>query len=180
MLPKEEIEPFQLQLLCQYIEDKVLQQQETAKANAQIVVKEEHFGGEDGMQDILQAFYDTQIRHFKPKNRRVARKLCEKGLISTTGRRLSLDEEIIAEKYKVSYEILSAMIDYRLLRAVPRLGSYYYEISHDTLVKPILNAVKQRHRRRRNNVLLVGGVLLVSLIMFLIAQIFPDFIDSLP
>lgn len=173
-LPKKEIEPFQLQLLCQYIEDKVLQQQKAEKANAQIVVKEEHFGGEEGMQEILQAFYDTQIRHFKPKNRRVARKLCEKGLISTTGRRLSLDEEIIAEKYRVSYEILSAMIDYRLLRAVPRLGSYYYEISHDTLVKPILNAVKQR-QRGRSSVLFV----LMSLIIYFIAKIFAVFLDPL-
>jgi len=165
-LIKKEVEPFQLQLLCQHIEDKVLQQQKTAKANGQIVVKEEDFGGEEGMQQILQAFYDTQIKRIKPKNRRATRNLCEKGLISATGRRLSLDEEIIAEKYKVSPEILLALIDYRLLRAVPRLGSYYYEISHDTLVKPILNAVKQRQGRRRNSILLVGGILLLYFIGF--------------
>ena len=42
---------------------------------------------------------------------------------------------------------MSALIDYRLLRAEPRLGNKYYEISHDTLLQPILASAKNRIQR---------------------------------
>ncbi len=38
------------------------------------------------------------------------------------------------------------LVDNRLLRADPRVGSVYYELSHDTLVKPIRNSQKRREQ----------------------------------
>ena len=163
-IEKREIEPFQLQLLCQYIEDKILQHQQSGGKDDKIEVTIDDFGGEEGMEQILRAFYNNQVNRVKNKYRRSVRKLCEKGLISATGRRLSLDFEVIADKFKLPEDVLSQLINFRLLRMEPRLGSYYYEISHDTLVKPILDTARFHQRLRIARVSTIVGILLVSLI----------------
>ena len=56
----DEVESFQLQLLCRHIEDMVREKKK--KENADIIVKEEDLGGEPGMQRVLQRFYDDQVK----------------------------------------------------------------------------------------------------------------------
>ena len=160
---KDDIEPFQLQLLCQYIEDKILRKQKSEENGEALVITDRDFGGETGMHKILLEFYDNQIKRVKSNSRRRTRRLCERGLISASGRRLSLDEEIIVETFRISKPVLSKLIDFRLLRAEPRLHSFYYEISHDTLVKPILASAK---RRRRLLLQTVGGLAFAGLFIF--------------
>jgi tetratricopeptide (TPR) repeat protein len=70
--------------------------------------------------------------------------LCEKGLFSDSNRRLSLEEEIIAKKFKVSPDLLAQLVDDRLLRAAKRVGSIYYELSHDSLI----TLIRLSHRER--------------------------------
>jgi len=144
----DEVEPFQLQLLCQHIESKISEKVDKEGA-ADIIIQKDDLGGEAGMQRVLKDFYDNQINRLDSlwKKRRV-RRLCEKHLISDTDRRLSLEEEKIERKYKVSRKLLTAMVDSRLLRAEPRVGSVYYELSHDTLVEPIRKSQSERRVRR--------------------------------
>ena len=95
------------------------------------------------------------------------RALCEDGLISTNQRRLSLEAGRIAEHYKVPPDTLERLVDQRLLRAEPRLGSLYYELSHDTLVRPILadRAEREaRQARRRRRVILSGSAVLLLVV----------------
>lgn len=100
----DEIEPFQLQLLCQDIETKIRQQR---KATVQI----DDLGGERGMQSVLQNFYDRQIKQVQPRRKRNrVRKLCERGLLSATNRRLSLEEEDIQYRFNVPKVLLAASI----------------------------------------------------------------------
>ncbi|MCU0287135.1 MAG: tetratricopeptide repeat protein, partial [Acidobacteria bacterium] len=139
----DEVESAQLQLLCQHYEEKA---RDRAKIeNRHIIIETTDIDGEEGMQKVLRQFYDKQIDQLNPDDEKEsARKLCEDGLISITDRRLSLEEDEILRKFNVSRELLLQMIDRRLLRSEPRVGSYYYELTHDTLVAPIRESQKER------------------------------------
>ena len=165
LIDTDEVEPFQLQLLCQHIEKSIHKKQ--SEQDADIVVQVHDLGGPEGMDKVLQGFYADQINQLKLwyEKRRV-RKLCEKGLISITDRRLSLEEEQIDRKYKVPKELLAKLVDSRLLRADPRVGSVYYELSHDTLVKPIRISQSKRIAKRNSKVAISTTVLIIALLVF--------------
>jgi tetratricopeptide (TPR) repeat protein len=139
----DEVESFQLQLLCRHIEDMV--REKTKKKPGEIIIKKKDLGGEAGMQRVLQRFYDDQVEQVGTEaEKEKVRKLCEEGLISITDRRLSLEEEEITRRFKISKVLLQELVNRRLLRAEPRVGSVYYELSHDTLVVPIRESQKKR------------------------------------
>lgn len=164
-----EIEPFQLQLLCQHVENNILPKKR--QRNEETVIHPGDFGGETGMEQILQEFYDKQLKRLGSfwRKRRI-RKLCEKGLISATGRRLPAEEEDIQRKFRVSKTMLEELVNARLLRVEPRLGSAYYELSHDTLIKPI--RASQKIRRRKNFTI---GIIAIIAICIPSALLFADF-----
>src|SRR4029077_17740756 len=65
-----------------------------------------------------------------------------------------VERDEIAAHYEVSIATLDELVDQRLLRVEPRVGGASYELSHDTLVRPILadraerrKATSRRHRR---------------------------------
>jgi tetratricopeptide (TPR) repeat protein len=157
----DEVESFQLQLLCRHIEN--MAREKTKKETTDIIVKEEDLGGEAGMQRVLQRFYDDQVKKLDTLWKRIkARKLCEKGLISVTNLRLSLEEGEIKRKFRVSENLLVELINSRLLRAEPRVGSVYYELSHDTLVTPIRESQRKRKSKRTK---IDFGILLLCILI---------------
>jgi tetratricopeptide (TPR) repeat protein len=142
----DEVEPFQLQLLCRYIEETVSKKVESEGAGG--VVQKSDLGGKSGMRKVLQGFYERGMWALGSVwVQGKVRKLCEKGLIDNRSR-LSLEEGYIRRKYNVSKAVLSQLVDGRLLRSEPRVGSVYYELSHDTLVEPILQSQQERKRKR--------------------------------
>jgi tetratricopeptide (TPR) repeat protein len=155
----DEIESFQLQLLCSHIENKM-------KKSGKNIVEKDDLGADKGMQKVLGEFYERQIKSmgYIDKRRKI-RRLCEKGLISAKGNRLSLALENINQKFKVSEKELDELVKSRLLRAEPRVGSIYYELSHDTLIKPIRDSQK----KRRNTQFKIGGSIFA--VLFLIMAI---------
>ena len=93
------------------------------------------------MDAILQNFYLDTIKTLPARrDRRRARRLCEVGLLNAVGRRKSLDEEDVVRDYKVRPPILARLENKRLLRKEPRLGAFYYELSHDSLAQPVMNS----------------------------------------
>jgi hypothetical protein len=159
----DEVEPLQLQLLCQHIENEVRKRSELEGTG--VVIQKSDLGGEKGMQEVLEDFYDDQINQlgsFWVKTR--VRRLFEDRLISDTDRRLSLEEEQIERKAKVPKSVLSKLVDNRLLRAEPRVGSVYYELSHDALIEPIRKA----HRKLKRKYRIVGGLILVLLLLLVV------------
>ena len=164
---KPYVEPFQLQLVCQRAEEIALdlqkprsegqrvaksphESQPAPSAGEPVTVTWEALGKEAGLRATLASFYDRQIAALPSQiSKRAVRRLCEYGLISVTGRRLSLEEGEIQRRYKVTSETLAKLVELRLLRADTRVGSVYYELSHDTLVEPILAARRRRETRRR-------------------------------
>lgn len=168
----DEVESFQLQLLCQHVEDKVrdrasititgdfkdatfhnesysilMKNQEIKTKREEEIIEKNDLGGEKEMQWVLQQFYDKQIEKLDTLwRKRRARRLFGKGLISIDNRRLSLEEGEIERKFRISKKNLEELVNYRLLRSEPRAGSIYYELIHDTLVHPILESQAKRKR----------------------------------
>jgi tetratricopeptide (TPR) repeat protein len=153
LISTDDVEPFQLQVLCQHLEQTV--QKRAQAAIRQIVIQKSDLGGERGMQKVLQNFYDHQLKQVRPRRKRNrVRKLCEKGLLSASNRRLSLEEEDIQRRFKVPKLLLATLVDRRLLRADTRVGGTYYELSHDTLVMPI----RQSQRIHKLKTRAIGGI----------------------
>ncbi len=162
------VDPSQLQIICQFVERRVLPGKGPPPAGEVVTIEAVDLGGAEGLRSVLGDFYRRTIGTFPPAAQRSVRHLCEDGLISKSGRRLSLEREEIDAQYGVSAAALHQLVDQRLLRVEPRVGSEYYELSHDTLVKPILadrslrrKATSRRHRRFA--FIAVGAVALLGL-----------------
>lgn len=164
----DEIEPFQLQLLCQHVELNILKSK--IDNNEELVIREKDLGGEKGMEKILKNFYDDQLRQIPRSKRQAIRTLCEKKLISHTGRRVSIDFDIISKNRKISKELLDTLIKNRLLRSEPRLDSIYYELSHDTLVKPILDSHKKYRTKKLRRLLFIPPALLLLYLLIILPK----------
>jgi formylglycine-generating enzyme required for sulfatase activity len=169
----EEVEPVQLQLICQYVEERVKSRQ--ASEAAGIEVSDKDLGGEQRMRAVLEGFYDRTIQAIQPRSEaRAARRLCETRLISPSGRRLTEDQEEIERKFGIPKSRLQLLVDARLLRAEPRLGGTFYELSHDTLVRPILESRKRR-RARRLRIAVIGAPVATALLTALVFYFFLPF-----
>jgi hypothetical protein len=134
------VETTQLQVICQYAENLVHEPQQT-------VLKTDL--GDIG--DIYQNHYNFILTKFPPDESDRIRKMIEEGLIfEEEERRLSLFERQILLTYRVDDDSLRSLVDdFHLLRVEPMAsGGFSYELSHDSLVKPIL--VEKRIRVEKN------------------------------
>ncbi len=134
------IESFQLQIFCEHIEDLVIQHKHPIISLAQI-------GTQEDVERIFENYYRDKIADFgSPDQQLAVRRLIEEGLIfEAEERRLNLYEGQITKQYKVTKALLDQLVDSRLLRAEPSMrGGYTYELSHDTLVAPVLKAKAER------------------------------------
>ncbi len=133
----QKIESFQLQIVCEAIEKKVIEQK-LSLVHASDIGKIDH---------IIEHHYDNNIAALgTAEEQLVARKLIEEALIfEEEERRLPLYEGQIYRDYGISPELLQKLVDSHLLRAEPSMqGGYTYELSHDTLVAPVLMAKERR------------------------------------
>ena len=132
----KDVEPFQLQLICQHVENIV------GERNL-ITVTAQDLGGNDALKRVLSSFYEDSLVKIcdkfsdEPDLRQRLEKLCEYGFITAKGRRLLREESTIMQEDQVSPKILRDMVELRLLRKEPRVGDNYYELTHDTLIEPI-------------------------------------------
>lgn len=188
---KDEIESFQLQILCGEIEKQVkakiqIQTQTQSEysntkspitshqsANHQLLITPDYLGGKDGIAQILNNYYENRIGELgSESDQQTARLLIEEELIAE-GKRIG----VAAEKVKISAELLDKLLLSRLIRVSNTHLGKVYEISHDTLVEPILKSYEKRkleeerlqrerelaeERRKRRRAFLFGllGVLL--------------------
>lgn len=133
------IESFQLQIICQHIESLIIDKDIEKLSDRDL--------GE--VERVFENFYDNQISRIgTPEEQSAVRKMIEEGLIfEKEERRLTLYEGQIINEYHISLELLKEVVATRLIRAIPHSsGSYIYELTHDTLVAPIL---KSKFRRKR-------------------------------
>jgi hypothetical protein len=152
------IEPFQLQLICQRFEQIAGNRQRQSKDNVILTIKD--IGGEAALRDTLEDFYHRAIAALPGRRvRNAARRLCKSLLISPEGRRLSLEKNEIQRQLRLSSEILTQLVTIRLLRCDNRTDSIYYELSHDALVEPVLATIKARGLLFGSLGLIAGGIL---------------------
>jgi hypothetical protein len=136
------IESFQLQYLCQNVEDKVISEGISR-------VERKDLGEID---TIFEEYYEKQLAQISSdSNRLAAQVLIEETLVfEEEERRLSLYEGQIFKQHGFSPELLNELCDLHLLRSEPSLkGGYTYEIPHDTLIYPILRAKRKRLSTQR-------------------------------
>ncbi|MDX2250101.1 MAG: hypothetical protein SF052_25185 [Bacteroidia bacterium] len=133
----QRIESTQLQILCQSVESQVKREGQTIDIN--------DLGD---LEAVTGGYYEKQLQLLGDEaSQLAARRLIEEGLVfEEEERRLSLYEGQIFRVYGITPAQLRALVDAHLLRAEPSLqGGYTYELSHDTLVAPVLEA---KHKRQ--------------------------------
>ncbi len=132
----DEIESFQLQILCGEIEKKVV-----AKGAAGVVVTPDYLGGAEGIKAILNNYYENSIgRLGDDSSKTLARHLIEDQLIADRKRIGAAVETVTLPK-----ELVEKLLASRIIRVSNTHLGDVFEISHDTLVDPI---VKSRDARR--------------------------------
>lgn len=135
-----EVEAFLLQQFCRRIETRLIEEQ----APAGFSVAPEYFGGAPGISQMLDDFYAEVLAKFPDATaRRRVQRLVEEKLISGE-RRIIGERETLQKDLGLSHADLDLLCAERLLRQEPRGAALYYEISHDTLLTPILKSRKAR------------------------------------
>jgi formylglycine-generating enzyme required for sulfatase activity len=135
----KEVEPFQAQMLCRYIEQKIIDEQRPQG----FVVTPGFYGGSAGIADIRKQYYNGVIAKFDANTRPRVERLLGEFLLSND-RRIIQEHDYLLEKCALTDADLALLCTERLLKEEPRGGSFYYEISHDTLVPPIVEAREAR------------------------------------
>ena len=156
---QDEIEAFNLQIICQNIEEEIIK----GNQPADFEVTPAFFGGRAGLENEISDFYIRQTKSlpdlFKIRTGQpapdseafihTARCLIEEDLITSSGRRNSVVQETLLDKWKIPSEFLDVLVECRLLRKELRLDSYYFEISHDTLLPAAISARDTRRAREK-------------------------------
>ncbi|MCB0636569.1 MAG: hypothetical protein KDC54_08110, partial [Lewinella sp.] len=139
---QQAVDTTQLQIICHHLEKSIAESEAPEITTADV----------GDLPAIIEHYYDERIQRIVGNDQQLAaRKLIEDGLIfEEEERRLSLYEGQIYQSFGLTTTTLRTLVDSHLLRAEPSLqGGYTYELSHDTLVPPILKAKAIRKAEER-------------------------------
>lgn len=156
----DSIEPMQLQMLCSDLERR-------CAAAKKLTVSSSDLGGVKGMRRVIDDYYRRVIeslprirqgwngrRYYLSRSnwgmfnfpRMAARYLCEMQLITSFGQRNSVQYNVITSEIGVQPADLRLMVNSYLLRTDARLNTQFYELSHDSLVAPLINRRRMRQK----------------------------------
>ncbi len=132
----QNVESFQLQIVCRYCENAV----NNGKFGK--IIQETDLKNLD---DVFRNHYLNQLNLItNPQQQLSARKAIEDVLI-VDGNRVSMPGAVLLKQDGMSELLIRKLVDIFLLRAEPSpLGGFTYELTHDTLVAPILEARQTR------------------------------------
>jgi hypothetical protein len=166
------IEAFQLQILCEYLEDKIIRGEIPNNRIEPI-----YFA--DKINEIYEGYYERLIEKLDPSVQHAAQLLIEEKLIfedEKTGeaRRLSVDSGVLLNEKGITQTLLNQLESTFLLRReATSTGGFNYEVSHDTMIAPILKSKGERKalekveaerleakRKQRRLLAIVGAVAL--------------------
>lgn len=145
------VEAFQLQILCQYIENLIETQSVPDRDGNGL--PDVDTGDLPDLSNLYETYYRRQLDRLAEAQQRPAQVVLEEGLIaedsqSGEGRRMSVDSQFLKNQFSVDDELLRALENTYLVRKEPNsVGGDSLEISHDTLVTPILKIKKERRAR---------------------------------
>ncbi len=130
-------ESFQLSRICRHLEELVIEKGLTEVTSADI----------GNLDKISENYYENILDNFEDQETRIEiQRFIENGLIlESENRRLSLYEGQIFAKYRISKEQLLELVKLRIISSEPdQKGGLVYELSHDSLVVPVLKAKSKR------------------------------------
>lgn len=133
-----EIAAVYLQQVCRHLEARIIRD----NCAPGFEITPEFYGGAGGIQRIIDEFYNTVLNKLPPDQCEAAEKLLARGLLRN-GRRIMMEASAIHSDFGVSQAALELLHNERLLNREARKGELYYEISHDTLIKPVLERFKR-------------------------------------
>lgn len=185
------IEAFQLQILCQYIESQI--ENGFIPDRNQNGLADVETSDLPDMSNLYETYYRRQLDRLEAPLQRPAQVVLEEGLLaedlqSGEGRRMSVDSQFLKSQFGVNDALLRALENTYLVRKEPNsVGGESLEISHDTLVAPVLKMKKERRakeqleeskrrgeeaerlatveRRRRQQANLLAGAAVVGLVI---------------
>src|SRR5262249_46034858 len=160
------IDPFFLQLLCSNVEKQVRDKQ---RANGDAIeVDTSYFGGDKGVKALTAEFYHNAIRALPDWGlQKRARRMCEEELVTVDGRRRSVPLDDLKHNFKVTRRSLELLENTRLLRSEPKLGTSYYEVSHDRLAEAIRDSRPWRMPLKGWIALSAVGMVIITLLVTL-------------
>ena len=167
-----EVEPFQLQIVCQYVERQVEHRQR--QGQGKVEVDETVLGGRAVIEGLLQDFYRRAVRELPSGLQRWrASRLCERGLLSPTGHRVSMEEGQIWKQYKMRESSLKTLTEARLLRKETRPGleGFYYELSHDSLTGPVMKSRRFWDKLIKHSLIVSATLNMIPLVIAAVAAI---------
>src|SRR5260221_2967723 len=130
----DEIESSQLQIMCNFIEDKIRQQIMNGGPTSALVVNADIIKPIEDFPSILDNFYETQLNKIEdPHDREIARKLIEDDLV-IDGIRDRISKNKLMSKYEISEDLIEEIQNTRLIREETTNWGTIYELSHDTLI----------------------------------------------
>ncbi len=177
------IESFQLQLVCSHLEAAMLEQHKQGKSPLRIRV--ETYGGRAGLERLLANFYQDTIKQIPdPVQQYHARRFIENELVRNERRVSVAEAAATGGPFPVAQDTLRQLVNKRLLRREERPGlGNYYELVHDTLLKPVLQFKQERElkeaaekarqerdaeaRKRRRVVAYASVVAVLALVAFI-------------
>lgn len=132
---------------------------------------------------VLRGYYLDQINKLeKRKDRKLARQLLENHLVLPKSRqRTSKDTAYIKEILDIDNDLLEQLEDSRLIRRIHKSGNNpIYEISHDTLVEPILAEKNNREAISQFIKKTWKYVAFLFLLWFLFGMLFENTFEVIP
>jgi|GEM_PF-625943 len=141
---QKSIETFQLQTICQYVENLAIDHQLAYDQQKQTLLAEPAQLGD--LQNIFRTQYDKLIGNIDPAEKQLAARLLIENKLIIDGNRVSLPDVVVLKEKGIDKTLIAYLHDtHHLLRSEPNTtGGISYELSHDTLVAPILRAKKER------------------------------------
>ncbi len=142
----EDIESFQLQVLCRYVEDMVI---ESKQQNSELKNITANQLGD--IKNIFEAYYNRLIEGIDKTKIKNVKKLFEEGLIFEKDKiRVPLYKGQITSSYGIEEALLYKLVNTHLIRSEQDInGKEKYELSHDSLIEPILKAKEKRVAEER-------------------------------
>jgi len=127
---RKDIETFQLQIVCQYVEESLVVEKRKTTVSATDL---------GNLEDIYKNYYDNLILKIGNEQEQASARILIEEVLIQEERRMSLDEVICLKS--VSKPLLLRLLNSHILRSEPNsTGSFSYEVCHDTLIAPIMKA----------------------------------------
>jgi hypothetical protein len=141
------IETFQLQTVCQYAENLAMDKKLQFDDKKQMLNATPEDLGD--LQNIFRNQYDKLIKNIEPAEKQRAVRLLIEDKLIIDGNRVSLPDVVLMKEKWIDRDLIAYLSDvHHLLRSEPNTtGGISYELSHDTLIAPILKAKDEREEQ---------------------------------